>query len=302
MSRRHLLEIEDLADDSIEALIARAVELAGGARPRACRGEVASLFCEASTRTRVSFELAAQRLGLSVVRIDPALSSSTKGESLADTGRTLAAMGIDAIVVRHTADGEPGRLAADLADWPVAVINAGDGVRGHPTQALLDAAALREAGIDVADRTITIVGDIRHSRVARSSLALYRRLGAGRLRVAGPPGLLPDEDELAGIDRFDDLDAALDGADVVVCLRIQRERIRSRDYPDGEAYHAAWGLTRQRAAHLASHARILHPGPVNRGVEIDSDVADSTQSLILAQVRMGVYLRTAVFEWLIRQV
>lgn len=301
MTRAHLLDIDELSDDAIEALVSRAVELSGGAAPRACNGEVASLFCEPSTRTRVSFELAAQRLGLRVVRIDPALSSSTKGESLADTGRTLAAMGVDAIVVRHSTDGEPGRLAGDLADWPVSVINAGDGVRGHPTQALLDAATLREAGLDVADRTVTIIGDIRHSRVARSSLAVYRRLGARQLRVAGPPGLLPDDDELAGVERFESLDAALDGADIVVCLRIQRERIRALVYPDGEAYHADWGLTRPRARRLARHARILHPGPVNRGVEIDSRVADSAQSLILAQVRMGVYLRTAVFEWLIRQ-
>ncbi len=296
---RHLFDIESLAPGVAERLIDRAVALSEGAAPAPCRGEIIQLFWEPSTRTRVSFEFAAHRLGLHSLTIDPDRSSSTKGESLEDTCRTLAAMQPAALVVRHAEPGTPQRVADTLAGTGVAVVNAGDGSRAHPTQALLDAATLAAEGIDWARARIVLLGDLRHSRVARSAFALYRRLGVDELRMSGPSSLLPDADDPAfsGVTRVADIDAALDDADVVVCLRIQRERILSLALPDAHGYHAAWGLTEERAGRLIPGARVLHPGPVNRGVEIAPRVADGERSRILRQVRMGVWLRMAVFEW-----
>ncbi len=297
---RHLIDIESLKPGEAEALIGRAVALSRGAPPTPQAGEVALLFWEPSTRTRVSFELAARRVGLYPVTVDPGRSSSIKGETIDDTVSTLAAMGIGALVVRHADAGMPARIAEVLAeDGGVAVINAGDGAHAHPSQALLDAATLVDEGIDWPSVTIALLGDLRHSRVARSAFALYRRLGVRDLRMAGPPELLPAVDDPAfeGVVRFDEPDAALCGADVVGCLRIQRERIEALDLPDVATFHSAWGLTASRAERLRPDVRVLHPGPVNRGVEIDPGVADGPRSRILRQVRMGVSLRMAVFEW-----
>jgi len=297
---RHLLDIQRLESGQIHALIERGAELAAGAACRPRSGTVANLFFEPSTRTRVSFEMAARRLGLEVVNIDHSNSSTSKGESLADTGRTISAMGVDAIVLRHPGEFAADGLAEALADAPTRVINAGDGQHAHPSQALLDAVALRAAGFgNWAGLTIAIVGDIRHSRVARSDAALFERLGVGEIRLAGPEAFMPDAGEMPSARRFDDLDRALDGADVVICLRIQRERIDRTGYPDGGAFYARWGLNEARLATMPAHARIMHPGPVNRDVEIGAALVDGPRSLILAQVRAGVHLRTAVFEWLI---
>lgn len=303
---RHLIDIESLPDRAAEALVERAVQLADGAPARRLDGQIVHLFWEPSTRTRVSFELAALRLGLGSVHIDPGRSSATKGESLEDTVRTLAAMRPSALVVRHSEAGIPARIQGWLSGSGVtpspAIINAGDGARAHPTQALLDAATLAREGIDWPNVRLALLGDLRHSRVARSAFALYRRLGVVDLRMAGPPTLMPEADDpaFAGVTRFDGVDAALAGATVVGCLRIQRERIRELDLPDDASYHQAWGLTEARAAGLDAAVRILHPGPVNRGIEIASSVADGPNSRILSQVEMGVALRTAVFEWLFR--
>lgn len=298
---RHLIDIESLPPGDAERLIARAAALSQGAAPRACRGEIVQLFWEPSTRTRVSFEFAAHRLGLRSLAVDPERSSSTKGETLEDTCRTLAAMQPSALVVRHAEPGTPQRVADALAGTGVAVINAGDGSRAHPTQALLDAATLVDEGLDWAQARIVLLGDLRHSRVARSAFALYRRLGVPDLRMSGPSSLLPDADDPAfrGVARIEDVDSALADASVVVCLRIQRERIQALSLPDADSYHAAWGLTEARASRLQPDARVLHPGPVNRGVEIAPDVADGGRSRILRQVRMGVWLRMAVFEWVV---
>lgn len=296
---RHLLDIERLDRDDIAALLARAGELAAGAPCGIRAGTVANLFLEPSTRTRVSFQMAARRLGLDVVNIEQQHSSASKGESLADTARTLAAMGVRAIVLRHPEDFAAAGLASALEDGKLGIVNAGDGQHAHPSQALLDAATLAHAGFDGSGLTLAIVGDIRHSRVARSDIALFSRLGAAEIRVAGPAEFMPDDTELPEAKRMPDIETALNGADAVICLRIQRERMAASGYLDGAAFHERWGLTADRLAAMPGHARILHPGPVNRGVEIADALVDSPRALILEQVRIGVHLRTALFEWLI---
>ncbi|MEX0915546.1 MAG: aspartate carbamoyltransferase catalytic subunit, partial [Wenzhouxiangellaceae bacterium] len=272
-----------------------------GAPVQPRQGTVANLFFEPSTRTRVSFQIAARRLGLDVVNIEQQDSSASKGESLADTARTLAAMGVDAMVMRHPDDFASAELAAALAasGIDIDIVNAGDGQRAHPSQALLDAVTLRHAGFELSGLRLAVIGDIRHSRVARSDIALFARLGAAEIRIAGPEEFMPDAGELPQALRAADIDAAIDGVDAVICLRIQRERIAASGYPDGAAFHRRWGLTAGRLDAMPAHARILHPGPVNRDVEIADALVDSPRALILEQVRNGVHLRTALFEWLI---
>jgi len=296
---RHLLDIEHLARADIASLLARAGELAAGASCASRAGTVANLFLEPSTRTRVSFQMAARRLGLDVVNIEQQHSSASKGESLADTARTLAAMGVRAIVLRHPEDFAASELAAALAGAEIGIVNAGDGQHAHPSQALLDAATLAHAGFEWSGLKLAIVGDIRHSRVARSDIALLSRLGAAEIRIAGPAEFMPDPDELPEAMRMPDIDTALDGIDALICLRIQRERMAASGYLDGAAFHQRWGLTADRLAAMPDRARFLHPGPVNRGVEIADGLVDSPRALILEQVRIGVHLRTALFEWLI---
>lgn len=297
--KRHLLSIGQLDDASIRGLIDRTVELANGAPPMARKGRMATLFFENSTRTRISFELAARRLGLEVIHVDHSRSSASKGESLVDTVQTLTAMEIDTIVLRHPEDGVAENLVQALGSDGPTVINAGDGCNAHPSQALLDAATLERRRCPWSDRRILLVGDLRHSRVARSDIELFRRLGAGELRIAGPEEFIP-QPLPEGVDYFDDLDAALQGVDVVMCLRIQHERIEGGTrFADSAEYHRAWGLTEQRAERLGNDVVVMHPGPVNRGIEIAGSIVDGPRSLILEQVRIGVHLRTAVFEWLI---
>jgi aspartate carbamoyltransferase catalytic subunit len=298
---RHLLDIEHLDRTDIMALLARAGELAAGAgAPCGKRGgTVANLFLEPSTRTRVSFQMAARRLGLDVINIEQQHSSASKGESLVDTARTLAAMGIRAIVLRHPENFAASNLASVLVDDNVGIVNAGDGQHAHPSQALLDAATLAHAGFEWSGLKLAIIGDIRHSRVARSDIALLSRLGAAEIRIAGPEELMPDAGELPEAIRMPDIDTALEGADAVICLRIQRERMRADGFLDSAGFHARWGLTAERLAAMPDHARFLHPGPVNRDVEIADALVDSPRGLILEQVRIGVHLRTALFEWLI---
>mgnify|MGYP005844422035 CR=1 FL=1 len=298
---RHLLDIEHLNQADIMTLLARTGQLAAGEACGKRTGSVANLFLEPSTRTRVSFQMAARRLGLDVINIEQRHSSASKGESLADTARTLAAMGVEAIVLRHPDDFAAADLASALTGSSVAIVNAGDGQHAHPSQALLDAATLAHAGLEWSGLRLAIVGDIRHSRVARSDIALFSRLGAAEIRIAGPDEFMPDSDELPEAIRTPDIDTALDSADALICLRIQRERMAASGYLDGAAFHQRWGLTAERLAAMPGHARILHPGPVNRGVEIADALVDSPRSLILEQVRIGVHLRTALFEWLIKE-
>lgn len=256
------------------------------------RGQtVVNLFFENSTRTSSSFEIAAKRLGADVVTMPVSASSVAKGETLIDTAVTLNAMKPEILVVRHSSSG-----AVDLLSQKVgcAVVNAGDGRHEHPTQALLDLLSLRRAFGDIGGLTIAICGDIAHSRVARSNVALLSMMGA-RVRVIGPPTLVPGDADRWGCEVFHDMKEGLAGCDVVMMLRLQLERMTGALIPSTREYFRFWGLDREKLAWAAPNARVMHPGPMNRGVEIDSDVADDLSvSLIQDQVEMGVAARMAV--------
>ena len=297
---RDFLGIEGLGVEDLHALIARAESLLPAAlgratAPQALHGRViANLFFEDSTRTRVSFEIAAKRLGADVVNLGASGSSASKGETLVDTARNIEAMGVDAIVVRTSISGGASLVAAKVA---CPIINAGDGRHEHPTQALLDVLTLRERLGAIQGRTVAIVGDIANSRVARSVTHALVTLGA-KVVAVGPPALLPEGfDQLArgagSIEITHDLDAIIGKIDAIMMLRIQLER--SAGLGIASDYRSAYGLTSARRAKLRSGVPILHPGPVNRGVEIDDAVADdSVDSLILRQVTFGVAARMAV--------
>lgn len=256
------------------------------------RGQtVVNLFFENSTRTSSSFEIAAKRLGADVVTMPVSASSVAKGETLIDTAVTLNAMKPEILVVRHSSSG-----AVDLLSQKVgcAVVNAGDGRHEHPTQALLDLLSLRRAFGDVGGLTVAICGDIAHSRVARSNVALLSMMGA-RVRLVGPPTLVPGDADRWGCEVFHDMKEGLAGCDVVMMLRLQLERMTGALIPSTREYFRFWGLDREKLAWAAPNAKVMHPGPMNRGVEIDSDVADDlTVSLIQDQVEMGVAARMAV--------
>ncbi len=266
---------------------------------------IINAFFENSTRTLLSFEIAGKRLGADVVNMAAATSSLKKGETLIDTAITLNAMRPDAIVIRHGSSGAT-QLIADKVDCPV--LNAGDGSHEHPTQALLDALALREAlerrgdgSEDLTGLTVTICGDILHSRVARSNILCLQALGAS-VRLCAPPALMPAGIAAMGVDTFTDFDAALDGADVVMMLRLQSERMAGQFIPSAREYHHLYGLTKARLARAAPDALVMHPGPMNRGVEIDSEVADMIdRSIITQQVEMGVAIRMACLDVLTRK-
>ena len=268
---------------------------------------IINAFFENSTRTLLSFEIAGKRLGADVVNMHAAQSSVKKGETLIDTAATLNAMRADALVIRHASPGAV-RVLADKVDCPV--LNAGDGQHEHPTQALLDALALRHA-LKEAGRnefaegfwglTVTICGDILHSRVARSNILSLTALGA-EVRVCAPPALMPAGIEAMGVKPFHDFDAALDGADVAMMLRLQNERMSGQYVPSPREYRHLYGLTAKRLARARPGALVMHPGPMNRGVEIDSDVADlAGRSIITRQVEMGVAIRMACLEVLTRR-
>jgi|SRR5579863_3170577 len=300
-SLRHLLTLQSLSRTQLEALLERAQGYVRplGAPPamsEALTGAtVANLFTEPSTRTRVSFELAAKRLGAQVVNLEMQLSSRVKGESMLDTVYTLQAMQVDAFVIRDAEAGVPQLVAAHVAPH-VSVLSAGEAHLSHPTQGLLDALTIRQSKPRFAGLAVAIVGDIRHSRVARSDWQALRTLGVTELRLVAPPALMPDAGEFAGCTRYTRLEDGLRGADVIVMLRIQKERMGEADLPDGAQYFSAWGLTPQRLALARPDAIVMHPQPMNRGIEISSGVADGPQSVIRDQVRNGVAVRMAVLE------
>ncbi|HEY1892877.1 MAG TPA: aspartate carbamoyltransferase catalytic subunit [Steroidobacteraceae bacterium] len=298
---RHLLTLEGLSRPTLEHLLGRAQGFVRplGVRPPASQSlaghTVANLFTEPSTRTRVSFELAAKRLGADVVNLEVQLSSRIKGESMLDTVYTLQAMHVDAMVIRDAEAGVPASVAANVAAH-VSVLSAGEAHVSHPTQGLLDALTILQHKKRLEGLSIAIVGDIRHSRVARSGYHAFRTLGCLDVRIVAPPALMPAPEEFAGCSRHTSLKSGLKDADVVMMLRIQKERMGQADLPDADRYFAKYGLTPERLAGARPDAIVMHPQPMNRGIEIASDVADGPQSVIRSQVRNGVAVRMAVLE------
>lgn len=298
---RHLLSIESLTAEEILRILDHARTLR--ARPnfevgRSLLGRtVVTLFYEASTRTRASFEIAAQKLGASIVSIASASSSVAKGESVWDTGRTLAAMEPAVIVCRHSSPGAPYLLAKAVETvGDTFVVNAGDGPHEHPTQALLDALTLLDRLESLEGRTIAIIGDIAHSRVARSNLFLLSKLGA-RVLLGGPRSLVPQELERLGGQIVRDVDRIIEAADAVMMLRVQFERlVGPPPFPSLGDYTRTYGLTTARAKKMKPEAFVMHPGPMNRGIEIDPEVADGPTSVVAHQVRNGIAARMAVLE------
>ncbi len=305
--KKHLLSSADLSREDAILVLDTAAQLAQVAdRPvkklPTLRGRtVVNLFFEDSTRTRISFEAAAKRLSADVITFSAKGSSVSKGESLKDTALTLEAMGADAVIIRHGSSGAPHRLAN--AGWiNGSVINAGDGLHEHPTQALLDAYTLREnlcGGVgDLAGKRVTIVGDVLHSRVARSNTLLLATLGA-HVTLVAPPTLLPVGVENWPCEVSYDLDASLAQADAVMMLRVQLERMNDSYFPTAREYSRRYGLDHRRMESMSEHAIVMHPGPMNRGMEISADVADSKRSVIVSQVTNGVSVRMAVLYLLL---
>lgn len=298
-ARRHLLGIRDLSADEIVYLLDTAESFRDISRREikkvpTLRGRtVINLFFEPSTRTRTSFEIAAKRLSADAINISASTSSVTKGETLLDTARNLEAMSPDCIVIRHSSSGAPHQLARICR---ASIVNAGDGAHEHPTQALLDALTIREHKGRLAGLEVAIIGDILHSRVARSNVHLLTKLGS-RVRLAGPGTLVPaDFAELVdhGLRLERRIEEAIDGADVVMILRIQRERQDAAYFPSMREYAVHYGLRLEHLEMAAPGAIVMHPGPINRGIEIASNVADGTRSLILDQVANGLAVRMAV--------
>jgi aspartate carbamoyltransferase catalytic subunit len=296
MIGRDLLSIEDLDRLDLERILETAERMQEvGTRevkkvPTLRGRTIVNLFFEPSTRTRTSFEIAGKRLSADVVNFSPTSSSLTKEESILDTARTLDAMAPDAVVVRHKVAGVPKRIADALA---APVINAGDGAHEHPTQALLDLLTVHQEKGRIDGLSVAIVGDVLHSRVARSNIYGFLKLGA-EVRIAGPPTLIPPAIETLGVKAFTSLREAIDGADVVMALRIQNERLDGAYVPSIREYSATFGLDRTKLRFAKDDAIVMHPGPVNRGVELSHDLADHRPSVILDQVRNGVALRMAV--------
>jgi aspartate carbamoyltransferase catalytic subunit len=302
LNRRHLLGIEGLSREEVTGLLDLAEEFVDLNRQiekkrASLRGRTQiNLFFEASTRTQSSFELAGKRLGADVMNMAVSNSSIRKGETLIDTAMTLNAMHPDILVVRHHASGAVELLAQKV---DCAVINAGDGAHEHPTQALLDALTIRRNKGRIERLLVAICGDILHSRVARSNIILLNTLGA-RVRVIAPSTLLPPGIERFGVEVFRDMREGLAGADIVMMLRLQRERMNGSFVPSVQEYFHYYGLDQKKLAYAKPNALVMHPGPMNRGVEIDTAVADGAQSLIREQVEMGVAVRMAALEALSR--
>jgi aspartate carbamoyltransferase catalytic subunit len=299
---RHLLTLKGLEKDLLVELLddaERYLRPAGAtpARSRVLAGRtVANLFFEPSTRTRASFDLAAKRLGADVLNLDVNTSSRKKGESILDMIYTLQAMHVDIMVVRDASAGVPAYIARHVNDY-VSILNAGEADVSHPTQGLLDLLTIRQHKGGLEDLIVAIVGDIAHSRVARSAAEGLETLGVGELRLISPPALAPEPGEMQFARVMDNLEDGLRGADVVMALRIQRERIGNLDgIPGIEEYFANYGISRERMKLAAKDAIVMHPGPMNRGIEIESILADSPMSVITQQVTNGVAVRMAVLE------
>ena len=297
---RHLLTAEGLSKALLTRILDRAEDFAQAPEKKHehLHGKtVVNLFFEASTRTRTTFELAAKRLSADVLNLDVAASSTSKGETLLDTLATLQAMQVDMFVIRHSASGAAHFFAQHAAPG-VSVLNAGDGRHAHPTQGLLDVFTIRRHKKDFSKLSVAIVGDVLHSRVARSDLHALRTLGVKDLRVVGPRTLIPAHVQAFGARPCYRLEEGLEGADVVILLRLQKERMSGYYIPSPGEFYRSYGLTRQRLKELKSDAIVMHPGPINRGVEIEGEVAYGERSLILQQVTHGIAVRMAVMAML----
>jgi aspartate carbamoyltransferase catalytic subunit len=298
---RHFLTVEGLPREQLIAIMDTAESLASVSEQAVkkvplLRGKtVVNLFFETSTRTRTTFELAAKRLSADVLNLNIATSATTKGESLLDTIRNIEAMQVDMFVVRHADSGAPHFIARHVAPH-ISVINAGDGRHAHPTQAMLDVYTIRKQKGRIEGLVVAIVGDILHSRVARSEIHALRILGAAEIRVVGPRTLLPPDAESLGVKVFFDLAQGLKDVDVVIMLRLQRERMNGAFIPSEHEYFAKFGLTEALLEVAQPDAIVMHPGPINRGIEIESKVADGPRSVILQQVTHGIAIRMAVMS------
>ena len=295
-SKHHLLGIEELSQKEIEFILHTAeamkeISFRDIKKVPTLRGKtVVTFFYEPSTRTRTSFEIAAKRLSADTVNISASTSSLVKGESLLDTAKNLQAMQPDVLVIRHPHAGAPHFLAKQI---DAAVINAGDGMHEHPTQALLDAMSIIEKKGEIKGLNIAIIGDIAHSRVARSDIFLFTKLGA-KVRVSGPLTLIPPYIEVTGASYCFPIESALENADVVIALRVQQERLKQKFFPDIREYAIRFGLNKKRLSLTKKDAILMHPGPVNWGVELDPEIIDMPQTIILDQVTNGVAIRMAI--------
>jgi aspartate carbamoyltransferase catalytic subunit len=305
----HLLTLEGLPREILSAILDTAAPFTEVAEREVkkvplLRGKsVFNVFFENSTRTRTTFEIAAKRLSADVINLNVATSSTTKGETLLDTVDNLCAMGADMFVMRHASSGAPYLLAQHLRNTGrdhIAVVNAGDGRHAHPTQGLLDMYTIRHYKKDFTKLTVAIVGDVLHSRVARSEIFALKTLGVPEVRVIGPKTLLPTDVEKMGVRVFNDMREGLRGVDVVMMLRLQNERMQGALLPSSQEYFKVWGLTAEKLALAQPDAIVMHPGPMNRGVEIDSAVADGGNAVILPQVTFGIAVRMAVMSLLAR--
>jgi aspartate carbamoyltransferase catalytic subunit len=301
---KHFLTVEGLPPLLLEEILDRAqqfVSLPNKAQVQAplLRGKtVMNLFFENSTRTRTTFELAAKRLSADLINLDIRNSATTKGESLLDTIRNLEAMGCDMFVVRHPSSGAANFIAQYCAPH-ISVLNAGDGRHAHPTQAMLDMLTIRQHKGDFTPLKVAIVGDIKHSRVARSQIHALTTLCTGEIRLIAPKTLIPEGVEKMGVSLYTDIEKGIKGVDVVIMLRLQHERMKAALLPSVREYYARYGLTEERLELAKPDAIVMHPGPVNRGVEIDSRVADGPQSVILQQVTNGIVVRMAIMSMVI---
>ena len=297
---KHIIDIKNLSKNTILSILSNAIEIKENSKKKnskTLRGKtVANIFFENSTRTLVSFELAAKRLGAHVVNVNINKSSTTKGESLKDTIQTLEAMQIDAFVIRHSDN----KICEEIKTWlkpKTVLINAGDGNNQHPTQALLDVYTILQNKQNIEELKVTIIGDIKHSRVANSLIDCLHTLGNSNIHLFGPEALLPESSEKAII--ADSMKSAINNSDVIVMLRIQIERIKENNILDLDNYHDNFGLNRNTLSFAKPSCIVLHPGPINRGVEISSEIADNNPSVILEQVQNGVLIRQAVLKLLL---
>ncbi len=300
MKNKHILSIKDLSIKDITDILTKAEKFLNKKNKKKnsfLNKNIINLFFEDSTRTLTSFELAGKQLGASVINMSIATSSIKKGETLIDTAMTLNAMDPDILIVRHNMSGVPYLLSEKVN---CSVINAGDGSNEHPTQALLDALTIKRHKKRISGLEVAILGDVLHSRVARSNIYLLNKLGA-KVRVICPPTLLPPNIEELGVKVFKNLEDGLNNVDIIMVLRIQKERMSGSFVPSEKEFFKFWGLDRKKLNNAKKNALVMHPGPINRGIEIDSDVADDIgRSLILEQVKLGVAIRMSIIDELLK--